>query len=181
MSQNDSAISIGRSAGQTNQGTSSIAIGNAAGQGTQGFNSIAIGATFSATQGAPGFSSQKEHAIAIGTAAGSSGTSNVNTVTIDGTTNAFGVYKLDLFLNYTSAGGGQFTIKACVSTTSATLATPVIFKDTVPPSNDGIFLSTTISAYTSTPFYIVVNGGGGTGTVRTTGTDTSSIILTRIG
>jgi hypothetical protein len=109
------------------------------------------------------------------------GTSNVNTVTINGTTYAFGVYKLDLYLNYTSAGGGQFTIKACVSTTSATLATPVIFKDTNPPSDDGIFLSTTISAYTNTPFYIVVNGGGGTGTVKTTGTDTSAIILTRIG
>jgi hypothetical protein len=27
----------------------------------------------------------------------------------------------------------------------------------------------------------VVNGGGGTGTVKTTGTDTSAIILTRIG
>jgi hypothetical protein len=59
----NNGVSIGKSAGQTNQGVSSVAIGSIAGQTNQGVSSIAIG-TYA------GNTNQGSNAIAIGNNAG---------------------------------------------------------------------------------------------------------------
>ena len=104
---------------------------------------------------------------------------NINSITIDGSTIAYGIYRIDVYLNYSSDIDN--TIQLGVSTTSATFQNPSINKYSPAGKNDGIYFSKTISAYTNTTFYIVADGSAGsTTTLDTSGTDGCNITLTRL-
>ena len=105
--------------------------------------------------------------------------SNINSFTIDGATIAFGVYKVDLFINYI-LGASNSLIRVCINTTPSTLIGPVMTHFTPVNEQDGTFVSQTINAYTNTTFYIVGISSSATAIVTSTGVNQSYLILTRI-
>jgi hypothetical protein len=106
--------------------------------------------------------------------------SNINTITIDGAVIEFGVYKIDVFINYTNGAANQ-NFRIGVSDTTLTLPTPLRITSTQSGQDDGVFISQTISAFTNTTFYIVAQSSNAVGaTLYTTGARTSGIYLTRI-
>ncbi len=109
-----------------------------------------------------------------------SSASNINTITIDGAVIEFGVYKIDVFVNYTNGAANQ-NFRVGVSDTTLTLPTPLVVRSTQSGQDDGVFISQTISAFTNTTFYIVAQSSNAVGaTLYTTGARTSGIYLTRI-
>jgi hypothetical protein len=107
--------------------------------------------------------------------------SNINTFTIDGSTIAFGVYNVNIYVNY-SNGGTDNVVRVCVSTTSATLQAPLTQQTTLASDEDGLIFNTTVSAYTNTTFYVVGKGSVAvTVALATSGDNISTIALTRIG
>ena len=106
--------------------------------------------------------------------------SNINSITIDGASIGFGVYRIELFINYTNGAATQ-DFRIGVSSTSATLQAPLSVRSTTSGLDDGVYLSQTISAYTSTTFYIVAQSSNAAGaTLYTSGVRNSTINLTRI-
>jgi hypothetical protein len=105
---------------------------------------------------------------------------NINTIAIDGATVAFGVYRIEVFVNYTNGAAAQ-DFRIGVSTVSATLQAPLRVTSTQSSEDDGVIISQTISAYTNTTFYIVAQSSAAAGaTLYTTGARNSTILLTRI-
>jgi hypothetical protein len=105
---------------------------------------------------------------------------NINTITIDGAVIAFGVYKIDVFINYTNGAANQ-NFRVGVSDTTLTLPTPLVVRSTQSGQDDGVFISQTISAFSNTTFYIVAQSSNAVGaTLYTAGARTSGIYLTRI-
>jgi hypothetical protein len=105
---------------------------------------------------------------------------NLNTIAIDGAVIEFGVYKIDVFVNYTNGAANQ-NFRVGVSDTTLTLPTPLVVRSTQSGQDDGVFISQTISAFTNTTFYIVAQSSNAVGaTLYTAGARTSGIYLTRI-
>ncbi len=106
--------------------------------------------------------------------------SNINTFTIDGTVIAFGVYQVDLYINF-NHGATAATTRISISNTTGTLQAPLKMTYSPASFDNGVFISETVSAYANTTFYIVAdNSAVVTSTVITAGTDISTINLTRI-
>lgn len=114
---------------------------------------------------------------------GSIGTAvtNATSFTIDGTTIAYGVYNVNILLNILS-GGTAGLIYASLSTTSVTHQSPMTYNYYQASTQQSSQINWTISVYASTTFYVVVNSSVGvSGTIQTSGANTSTILLTRIG
>jgi hypothetical protein len=106
--------------------------------------------------------------------------SNLNSITIDGVIIAFGVYRIEVFVNYTNGAAAQ-DFRIGVSTVSATLQAPLCVSSTASGLDDGVLVSQTISAYATTTFYIVAQSSNAVGaTLYTSGVRNSTINLTRI-
>jgi len=109
----------------------------------------------------------------------------VNSITIDGVSIAYGVYRMDVYINMDNGGAGSNnTYKVWVNTTGGatpTITTPVNQFYLPNPAVGGTFFSQTISAYASTTFYVCCVASLGNSTLIDGSTETSAIYLTRIG
>lgn len=108
----------------------------------------------------------------------------VNSITIDGVSIAYGVYKMDVYINMDNGGAGSNnTYKVWINTTGGatpTVTTPVNQFYLPNPAVGGTFLSQTVSAYAATTFYVCCVASLGNSTLIAGSTETSAIYLTRI-
>lgn len=108
---------------------------------------------------------------------------NIATFTINGSSIPFGVYNIVVHLVAVDTGaGGNYAFS--LSTTSTVFQAPMSYANAYPVTPGNQFyvdINTTLSVFSSTTYYIVSLCNVGTsGTLNTTGANTSQIRLTRI-